>query len=431
MPNRALGNFIRLKRLARGYRQEDVCFAETARLNIGHYCEIERGKVVPKLQTLIDIAEVLRFELQSVADRYLRVQTDLTELEALGHLWLEKGYIEHVYKIARRLFALSKKKGARAAKVYVATGLYLTLCARIKEKKQGSVAKITREMLKLMNKADVYKWMDKLYQLSREEMFFDVLIEMYQSAACPKKVATHEKFNMLYQYCSSLYYAGKYSEALLAAKTAYDHRDGANKDGLVYLLLRWGNILIQQREYGAAVKRYQQCLELLSAQDKDFYIGCLSNIARAYWKDKEPEMARVYWDEVINSTAPYDEARVHALTDLCFAEITEEKYDAARRHLYEVEIILNEVRGRKSEEYRFRDEEALHKRNKGMLLIHEGDYEAAINLLLQSALSLDGGKMEEELVTVAIPLAGIEPFCRKYLTDSEQTVIKELKRRLA
>lgn len=292
----ALGNFIRLKRLARGYRQEDVCFGGTVRFNIGHYCMIERGKVVPKLQTLQDIAEVLRFELQNVADKYLHVQTDLIELETLGRMWLEKGYIDHVYKIAYRMFSLAKSKGARSSKAYVATGLFLILCCRIKEKRRGSVSRMACELFRLINKEDIYPRMDELYRLSRDNMSYDVLIEIYRATNRPEKLSASEKFNLLYQYCSCLYFTGRYSEAQKAAKVTYDYRSGATKNGIIHLLLRWGNILIQQREYLAAINKYKECLEHLGLQDKDTYFGCLSNIARAYWKDKKPEQARSYWE---------------------------------------------------------------------------------------------------------------------------------------
>ncbi|EMT54763.1 hypothetical protein I532_04125 [Brevibacillus borstelensis AK1] len=432
MSRKALGNFIRLKRLARGFRQEDVCFADPVRLNIGHYCEIERGKVVPKLQTLLDIAQVLCFEIQAVADKYLRVQTDLSELETLGLMWLEKGYLENVHKIAYRLFSLSKKKGARSAKAYVATGIFLILCCRIKEKRKGNVKLLAREMLRVMDRADIFKWLDKMYKISRESMYFEVLVEIYKATDRPKKLPKNELFSLLYQYCSALYYSGRYSDAQAVARSAYEYRSHVDKSCLRYLLIRWGNILMQQREYDDAIKRYEECIESGDPQEKDmYYFGCVSNIARAYWKKKNGDLAREYWHKILETTEPCDEARIHVLTDLCFAEITEENYAAAREYLAQSEDLINKVDGQAETAYRFKDEVALHLRNKGILSIQDKKYQEALNYLLHSALSLHGGKLEDELVTVAIPLVGIEPICSNQLTDEQRIVIRELKKRLA
>lgn len=129
-------------------------------------------------------------------------------------------------------------------------------------------------------------------------------------------------------------------------------------------------------------------------------------------------------------TMPQDEARLHTLTDLCYAEISEENFQEARKHLHETEMILNAIKGRMTDEYRFKDEEALHNRNKGILSMHEGDYRTAIDLLLKSGLSLVGGKLEEDLVTIALPLVGIETICRGFLTDNQKSIIRDIKKRV-
>lgn len=90
MDMKSIGERIREHRIARNWRQEDL--AEHANLSSAYIGMIERGEKIPKLQTFIEIANVLH------------VSAD----ELLSGVLVD-GYADRMYKYSERISRLSRE----------------------------------------------------------------------------------------------------------------------------------------------------------------------------------------------------------------------------------------------------------------------------------------------------------------------------------
>ena len=108
MNTSSIGKRIRKYREAKGWRQED--FAEKVGLSVTYTGMIERGEKVPKLETFINIANVLGVSADLLLADVLAVGYSIKSSEITEALALNPAERDRIYNVISTMISFEQKK---------------------------------------------------------------------------------------------------------------------------------------------------------------------------------------------------------------------------------------------------------------------------------------------------------------------------------
>ena len=108
MKTSSIGKRIRKYRELKGWRQEE--FAEKIGLSVTYTGMIERGEKIPKLETFINIANVLEVSADLLLADVLKVQYEIKSSEIMDELAsLKPAERDRIYSVINSMIAFENK----------------------------------------------------------------------------------------------------------------------------------------------------------------------------------------------------------------------------------------------------------------------------------------------------------------------------------
>ena len=109
MNTSAIGKRIRKYRESKGWRQEE--FAEKIGLSVTYTGMIERGEKIPKLETFINIANVLEVSADLLLADVLKAQYEIKSSEMMDEIAsLKPAERDRIYSVVNAMIDFEKKK---------------------------------------------------------------------------------------------------------------------------------------------------------------------------------------------------------------------------------------------------------------------------------------------------------------------------------
>lgn len=109
MNTSTIGKRIRKYRESKGWRQEE--FAEKIGLSVTYTGMIERGEKIPKLETFINIANVLEVSADLLLADVLKAQYEIKSSEMMDEIAsLKPAERDRIYSVVNAMIDFEKKK---------------------------------------------------------------------------------------------------------------------------------------------------------------------------------------------------------------------------------------------------------------------------------------------------------------------------------
>ncbi|TPG84175.1 XRE family transcriptional regulator [Brevibacillus laterosporus] len=425
-----LGNVIRGKRKAKGLKQDFLLVSDGIKMNRSHFSDIERGKVIPQIDTLLLLCESLAIRLRDIASIYAEEQSDKAELVNLAQMLLLEKETVQAKRIAYKVFRLNKHtKSFKSRNEYEVKALLVILKASIIEKREvpkklviyliEKTATFSRQKFRIM--------LDEIYSLSRNESYFYIAHNVFEEAIKVFKFLKDEASLLVkLEFAMSLYFLGKYVDALEWAKRATAYMSFGDKYTQFRLLNLLGNIYTHLKLWDKARDLFMRASELpdLSASTVCIAKG---NLGRILWKEGKPDEAREVWSQLLGSDEVDDYMRFNILRNYTFMELKLANYQEAFDLHERCTQALNQALEKEMQGFKLSYEEASYIKNEGYVQYVKGEnIRGAVDLLLKSMRMQKDAHTKDDLINTVFLLMEISIEHRNVLTIDELREIRKM-----
>ncbi|MED1787394.1 helix-turn-helix transcriptional regulator [Brevibacillus laterosporus] len=425
-----LGNIIRAKRKSKGLKQDFLLVSDGIKMNRSHFSDIERGKVVPQLDTLLLLCESLAMSLNEIAAIYTDEQNDKAELVYLAQTLLIEKETAQAKRAAYKVLRINKHaKSFKSRNEYEVKALIIILKASIIEKRKAP-KKLIRHLIEkcaIFSRLKFRIILGELYSLSRNESFFHVVHDVFEEAIKVFKfLKDGASLLVKLEFAMSLYFLGKYVEALEWASRAVPYAEFGDSYVQFRLLNLLGNIYTHLKLWEKARYYFIQAAEL---PDLNPSTTCIAkgNLGRILWKENKPAEARKVWSQLLESDEVDDYMRFNILRNFTFMELKLANYAEAFDLHDRCTKALHQALEKDIQGFKLSYEEASYIKNEGYIQYVKGEnIRGAADLLLKSMRMQKDAHTKDDLISTIFLLLEISIEHSDILTVSELREIRKM-----